>query len=132
MAELSTKQKQREAILESLRNGTSRLGACGAAGICTSTLSNWSRADDAFREALAIAEQTAIQTAEDHLFARATDKEDPKSATCLIFWLKNRAGWVDSHALHHSGSIDTRSDFLGALVAAGQAVQESQETGAAN
>lgn len=67
-----------------------------------------------------LARCSAIQKAENELYQRAFDRSDPKSITALIMWGKNFAHWQDRHQVEHSGTIETRSDFLAELVSFGQ------------
>lgn len=60
-----------------------------------------------FREELDTAAIKANARVAANLYKQAT-KDDIRSATPAIFWLKTRMGWKDSVQVEHSGSIDTR------------------------
>jgi hypothetical protein len=60
-----------------------------------------------FREELDTAAIKANARVAANLYKQAT-KDDIRSATPAIFWLKTRMGWKDSVQVEHTGSIDTR------------------------
>lgn len=60
-----------------------------------------------FRDELDTAAIKANARVAANLYKQAT-KDDIRSATPAIFWLKTRMGWKDSVQVEHTGSIDTR------------------------
>lgn len=72
-----------------------------AFGISKPTLAKY------FREELDTAAIKANARVAANLYKQAT-KDDIRSATPAIFWLKTRMGWKDSVQVEHTGSIDTR------------------------
>ena len=100
--------KQKEAYIQSLKNGTSRVEAAEAAGICTTTVWNWRKRDEQFQKDEEEALESRITIVEDALLNNAvgkgeyTNKEGKKiidrgNVIAQIFYLKNRGKdkWKD-------------------------------------
>jgi len=97
------KKKKTEAILESLKAGTSFTKACKAAEVDTSTFWLWRQADKRLNEKVLEVLDSRTQIVEDALFKSALGG----NITAQIFWLKNRAPdrWKDRYEGQVSGEI---------------------------
>lgn len=88
--------KQKEAYIQNLKNGVTRLQATEAIGVCTTTVWNWRQADKEFSDNEKEALESRIQVVEDALYQSATGKEGKAKIIAQIFWLKNRGkNWKD-------------------------------------
>ncbi|MHA1395784.1 MAG: hypothetical protein ACTSRZ_19965 [Promethearchaeota archaeon] len=87
------KKRQKEAFLESLRNGISIRKACKYASITEMTIWRWRKRSKAFDEEVLSILDSRTQTVEDALFMNALKG----NVTAQIFWLKNRGKgrWKD-------------------------------------
>ena len=96
--------EKREALLQSLGAGASRLRACEAAAIGRRTFYTWLNDDDDFRTDVEAAEAGCTMSVEDALYRKALDG----NTTAMIFWLQNRAPdrWQDRRNLRVSGDPD--------------------------
>jgi len=91
---------QKEAYLQSLKNGSTRVEAAEKAETCTTTVWNWRQRDDEFKKAEQAALEDRIAIVEDALYKNASGGEtkdnDGKKISrrgniiAQIFWLKNR------------------------------------------
>jgi len=124
--------KVREAVLESIKSGSSRTAAASAAGICRKTLYRWMQDDEAYADEIIVAENKCIGQVEDALFRAATipDEKGKFNTTAQIFFLCNRARdrWQNVKDIRHSGSIGTgnREAALKALASGGQALKAEE------
>ena len=88
---------QKEAYLQSIKQGITRKEAAEAAGVCSTTVWNWRKRDDNFVIQEEAALNSRIQVVEDALFTAATTGGNSKNMVIAqIFWLKNRGkNWKD-------------------------------------
>lgn len=75
----------REKILESLRNGTTRQNAAGAAGVARNTFYTWLAAEPEFRAAVEEAENAAEQA-----MVTSVKRQATKSWKAAAWWLERR------------------------------------------
>ncbi len=98
-------QVQQEAILLSLEAGSSRVSACGAAGVGRSTFYEWMEKDEGFREAVEAVEQALIDTVESVALSCAIKAEkDPRYQRTMLACLETKGGWNRSGLLASSTS----------------------------
>ena len=102
-------KRQKEAYIQSLKNGSTREAAAEAANTCTSTVWNWRQRDEEFAKAEQVALESRIEVVVDALYQNAagqeyTDKEGKKrrkswNVIAQIFYAKNRGKgkWTDKH-----------------------------------
>ena len=95
--------RQKEAYIQSLKNGTSRVEAAEAAGICTTTVWNWRKKDKQFQKDEEEALESRITIVEDALLKTATGKAGKGQVIAQIFYLKNRGKdkWKDKQEIEH-------------------------------
>lgn len=100
---LSTPIKK-EAILQSLENGSFVSTACEKAGIDRGTFYNWCIADRKFYEAVEASKRGQIGVAEDSLYKNVVRG----NITAQIFFLCNRARdkWQNVNKVEHGGNIN--------------------------
>ena len=116
-------QVQQEAILLSLEAGSSRVSACGAAGVGRSTFYEWMEKDEGFREAVEAVEQALIDTVESVALACAMKAEkDPRYQRTMLAWLEAKGGWNRS-GLFRFIDLDHLSDEELAAVANGEPIE---------
>ncbi len=114
---------QREAILLSLEAGSSRVSACGAAGVGRSTFYEWMEKDEGFREAVEAVEQALIETVESVALSCAMKAEkDPRYQRTMLAWLEATGGWNRS-GLFKFIDLDHLSDEELAAVANGEPIE---------
>lgn len=118
-----TRNRQKEAVLESLEKGASIKDACEYAGISRMTVWRWRKESKLFKvEVLSIID-SRTQTVEDALYISGI-KGNVKAQ---IFWLKNRGGdrWKDTHKIE--GSAKSELTFANLMKA-----KKEQEKGLRN
>ncbi|MCK4446970.1 MAG: helix-turn-helix domain-containing protein [Candidatus Marinimicrobia bacterium] len=88
-----TRNRQKEAFLESLRGGVSISDACKAVNLSRDTIWRWRKKYTGFNHKIFSIIDSRTQTVEDALYANALNG----NVTAQIFWLKNRASerWRD-------------------------------------
>ena len=88
-----TRNRQKEAFLESLRGGVSISEACKAVNLSRDTIWRWRKKYIGFNHKIFSIIDSRTQTVEDALYANALNG----NVTAQIFWLKNRANerWRD-------------------------------------
>ncbi len=92
---------QKEAYLQSLENGTTRVEAAEAAGVCTTTVWNWRQRDEEFAKAEQAVLESRITVVEDALYKNAIGGYGKSNTIAQIFWLKNRGKgkWTDKQEI---------------------------------
>jgi len=88
-----SRNRQKEALLESLRGGVSISEACKAVNLSRDTIWRWRKKWKGFDNKIFSIIDSRTQTVEDALYASALKG----NVTAQIFWLKNRAKdrWSD-------------------------------------
>lgn len=129
---------QKEAYLQSLKNGATRVAAAEAATICTTTVWNWRQADEEFSKAEQIALESRVNIVVDSLYENAkgyeyVDKKGTKrtikgNIIAQIFYLKNRGKgrWTDKTEIEY---IAPRVVKRNAFIQAGEepVIKEEEE-----
>jgi len=97
-----TKNRQKEAFLESLKSGVSISDACKAVNLSRDTIWRWRKKYKGFNNKILSIIDSRTQTVEDALYANALNG----NVTAQIFWLKNRAKerWKDRY--EHTEKIE--------------------------
>lgn len=109
------KNKIKNAVLESLKNGVSITKACEAANVAVSTFWIWRNEDEEFNNQVLEAKDSRVDIVEDELFENTQSIKDKDgkivqrgNVLAQIFFLKNRSRgrWKDRQEIEHSGKVD--------------------------
>ena len=103
--------KQKEAFIQSLKNGCTHKDSAEAIGVGTTTIWNWRQDDKAFDKACEAALDSRIKIVEDALYQSATGKEGKAKIIAQIFWLKNRGkNWKDKQDIEFTAPKEVRQN----------------------
>lgn len=117
--------KKKQAYIQSLKNGSSRVDASEACKAGVTTIWEWKRDDKQFASDIESALEGRIQVVEDALYQSATGKEGKAKIIAQIFWLKNRGkNWKDKQDIEFKAPVIVKQNTF---IQAGEAPKVVEE-----